>query len=114
MSQSPRSALRNEADSNGLSLGRMHRMDLPHSLFCHAYGMAIRTTVDLPEPLYAQLRHRAKLTGASIRSLIVNAIEQTYPQSLKGRHVTGPMIRGSGKRGPRYPTDENPHELILP
>jgi hypothetical protein len=75
--------------------------------------MAVRTTIDIPEPLHDRLRHRAERTGASIRSLIVHALEQTYPGAAKGRPVTGPLIRNSGKRGPQYPTDENPHDLVF-
>jgi hypothetical protein len=75
--------------------------------------MAVRTTVDIPEPLHDRLRRQADSTGASIRSLIVHAIEQTYPGPKKGRPVTGPLIRGRGKLGPRFPVDENPHDLVL-
>jgi hypothetical protein len=75
--------------------------------------MAVRTTVDIPQPLHDRLRRRAESSGASIRSLIVYAIEQTYPGPKKGRPVTGPLIHGNGKRGPLYPTDENPHDLIF-
>jgi hypothetical protein len=75
--------------------------------------MAVRTTVDIPEPLHDRLRRRAESTGVSIRSLIVSAIEQTYPGPAKGKYVTGPFIRGKGKRGPRYPKDENPHDLVF-
>jgi hypothetical protein len=75
--------------------------------------MAVRTTVDIPEPLHERLRHRAESTGTSIRSLIVRALEETYAEKGKGRRVTGPMVRGKGKLGPRFPTDENPHDLIF-
>lgn len=76
--------------------------------------MAVRTTVDIPEPLHQRLRHRAESTGVSIRSLIVRALEDTYTDKDKGRRVTGPMMRLRGKKGPRFPVDENPHDLILP
>jgi hypothetical protein len=75
--------------------------------------MAVRTTVDIPEPLHDRLRRRAESSGASIRSLIVHALEQTYPGQKKGRRVTGPLIRTTGKRGPNYPTDENPHDFVF-
>ena len=75
--------------------------------------MAVRTTVDIPEPLHEKLRHRAETSGTSVRSLIVQAIEQTYSEPRKGRFVTGPLIRGTGKRGPRFPTDENPQDLVF-
>jgi hypothetical protein len=76
--------------------------------------MAVRTTIDIPEPLHDRLRDRAERSGASICSLIVRAIEQTYPGSTKGRPVTGPLIRGAGKRGLLYPTDGNPHDVVFP
>jgi hypothetical protein len=77
--------------------------------------MPVRTTVEIPEPLHNLLRRRAAQSGTSIRSLIVQAIEQTYPEPKKGRgkRVTGPMIKGRGKRGPLYPVDENPHDLVF-
>lgn len=76
--------------------------------------MAVRTTVDIPEPLHHRLRRRAENSGTSIRSLIVRAIEQVYAEGNKGEPVTGPMVHISGKLGPRFPVDENPHDLILP
>jgi hypothetical protein len=75
--------------------------------------MPVRTTVDIPEPLHDRLRRRAESSGTSVRSLIVHALEQTYPGPKKGRQVTGPLIRGTGKRGPKYPTDENPHDFVF-
>jgi hypothetical protein len=75
--------------------------------------MAVRTTVDIPEPLHDRLRRRAENSGTSIRSLIVSAIEQAYAESGKKEPVTGPIVRGSGKLGPRFPQDENPHDLVF-
>ncbi len=75
--------------------------------------MAVRTTVDIPEALHDRLRHRAERSGASIRSLIVRALEETYADTGKKKKVTGPLIRTKGKLGPRFPVDENPHDLVL-
>jgi hypothetical protein len=75
--------------------------------------MPVRTTVDIPEPLHDALRHRAQQTGVSIRSLIIGAIEQTYQQRNTGAYVTGPLIQSKGKRGPAFPKDENPHDLVF-
>jgi len=75
--------------------------------------MAIRTTIDIPEPLHAQLKQTAARSGKSIRSLIITAVELTYVPPKKGKRVTGPMITGKGKLGPRYPMDETPHDLII-
>jgi hypothetical protein len=76
--------------------------------------MAVRTTVDIPEPLHGQLRDRAERSGTSIRSLIVQAIEQAYPEMNKsGEYVTRPLVPGPGKLGPAFPEDENPHDLVF-
>jgi hypothetical protein len=75
--------------------------------------MAVRTTVDIPEPLHDRLRHKAEQSGTSIRSLIVRAIEQVYRDTGKGEYVTGPLVSGPGKLGPAFPEDENPHDLAF-
>jgi hypothetical protein len=75
--------------------------------------MAIRTTVDIPEPLHERLRHRAERTGTSIRALVIRAIEQVYCETGKGSCVTGPLVVGPGRLGPDFPTDENPHDLVF-
>lgn len=76
--------------------------------------MAVRTTVDIPEPLHELLRRKAESSGTSVRSLIVRAIEESYAKSPRRQAVTGPLVRLSGKPGPRFPVDENPHDLIFP
>ena len=75
--------------------------------------MAVRTTVDIPEPLHDRLRQRAERSGRSIRSLIICAIQEVYNDSARSQYVTGPILSGSGALGPAFPTDENPHELVL-
>jgi hypothetical protein len=72
--------------------------------------MSVRTTVELPEPLHEALRRRAEESGASIDALILRTLEAAY----SNRSVTGPFITDGGDRGPLYPTEENPHDLILP
>jgi hypothetical protein len=76
--------------------------------------MAVRTTVDIPEPLYDRLRRRAARSGASIQSLIVRAIEQVYSEPKKGEYVTGPLVTGQGKLGPAFPENANPRDLAFP
>ena len=75
--------------------------------------MAMRTTVDIPEPLHEKLRHRAEKSGASIRSLIIGAIDQVYSDSANGEFLTGPLITGSGKLGESFPQDENAHDFVF-
>ncbi len=73
------------------------------------------TTIEIPEDLYEAIKRRAANEGVSMRSLIVGVLEEAYaePKGRKGRMVTGPMVRIKGKLGPRFPTDENPWDLIL-
>jgi hypothetical protein len=76
--------------------------------------MPVRTTVDLPDPLHDRLRNLAEKSGTSIRSLIVRAIEQTFPDTNKsGDRHSRPLIQGSGKLGPAFPEDENPHDVVF-
>jgi hypothetical protein len=81
----------------------------------HAYNavMAVRITVDIPEPLHDMLRHKASQSGSSIRALIIQAIEQTYGTRDKAAYMTGPPVTGKAKLGPSFPKDENPHELVF-
>ena len=74
--------------------------------------MAVRTTINIPEPLHEELRHRAQQSGTSIRALIIRAIEHAYGGPKEGEYVTGPMVHGRGKLGPAFPKDENPHDLV--
>jgi hypothetical protein len=48
-----------------------------------------------------------------MRTLIVQALEQTYAEPRKGKYVTVPLVRKTGKLGPRFPVDENPYDLVL-
>lgn len=77
-------------------------------------NVAVRTTADIPEPLHDRLRHRAEQSGASIRSLIVRAIEEVYREPKNGACVTGPLVAGTGRLGPAFPENENPHDLVFP
>jgi hypothetical protein len=75
--------------------------------------MPARTTIELPESLHERLKERSRSTGVSIRSLIVRAVEETYAEPVDGTPFPGPMISGTGNRGPLYPMDENPHDLVF-
>ena len=75
--------------------------------------MPARTIIELPVSLQARLKERSRVSGASIHSLVVRALEETYAEAPKKRKVTGPLICGTGKLGPRFPMDENPHDLVL-
>jgi hypothetical protein len=73
----------------------------------------IRTTVDVPEPLYDVLRSRAKQTGTSMRSLIVQALELTYAPEKKGARLTEPPVKGKGKLGPLGAGDVSVNDFLF-
>ena len=75
--------------------------------------MAVRTTVDIPELLHDEIRQRAHQSGTSMRLLIIRALEQSYGKTGKTQVVIGPIIPDRGTRGPLYPGDENPHDLVF-
>jgi hypothetical protein len=79
----------------------------------HNNVMAVRTTVDIPEPLHNRLRVRAEQAGTSVRALIVEALDDAYSEKHRGVYVTGPLVTGKGKLGPLFPVDENPHDLVF-
>jgi hypothetical protein len=69
----------------------------------------------IPDAVYERLRERAAHTGCSIESLVLDAVETAFPpKSKKKARLAGPLITDMGERGPLYPTDETPHDLILP
>ena len=42
---------------------------------------SVRTTVDIPAPLYRKLKQRAAVEGSSIRQLVISAVESVlHPQ----------------------------------
>jgi hypothetical protein len=76
-------------------------------------GMAVRTTVDVPETVYEALRSRAEQTGSSMRSLIIQAIELTYLPEKKGTVVKEPPVKGKGKLGPLGEGDANVNDFLF-
>ena len=81
---------------------------------CHTYGMNVRTTLDIPISLHREIKRRAQGTNRSMRQVILRFVEDGIHGPKKGRPVTGALITGKGKRGPLYPTDENPVDFMVP
>lgn len=63
--------------------------------------MSVRTTIDIPEQLHAELRERAASSGTSIRSLIINAIEQAYTTPRERASMS--PARSFARRGSSVP-----------
>ena len=53
----------------------------------------MRTTVDIPDPLYRRLKAKAAREGHSMKDLILRYIERNLHESLERRgRVTAPII----------------------
>ena len=77
--------------------------------------MSVRTTIDIPDDLHAELRRRAAAERTSIRSLVTTAIETSY-RPRPSRRVTGPLVGKPGRKGkpaPGSPDRENPYDVLF-
>ena len=58
----------------------------------------MRTTIDMPDPLYRRTKAVAALRGSSMKELIVHAVEREVstlkvPAKLKAKHVRLPLMK---------------------
>lgn len=60
----------------------------------------VRTTVDIPAPLYRRLKEQAAAQGCSVRELIVRGVEKVLHDTrrLESRRVQFPLIRSAGPK----------------
>lgn len=76
--------------------------------------MGVPITVDIPEHLHETLKSRAEALHTSVPELVIQAIQEVYPQPRKkGKMITGPFL-SVGELGPEFPADENPYDLVFP
>jgi len=73
---------------------------------------AIRTTVDIPAPIYRRLKQQAAHQGCSIRELVMHGIEQVLlqPQRPRRKRVNFPLIDSDGPKV--NVTNQRLYELI--
>jgi hypothetical protein len=61
----------------------------------------MRTTVDLPDPLFKRVKAEAALRGLKLRDFIRHSLEQALTgnsQKAKSRRVRLPLVQGDGER----------------
>ena len=71
----------------------------------------VRTTIDIPAPVYRRLKQQAAQQGCSVRELVTRGIDHVLlqPQRAEGRAVF-PLIRS---KGPKVSlTNKQLYELI--
>jgi hypothetical protein len=76
----------------------------------------MRTTVDIPDPIYRQLKSRAALQGCSVKQLILQGVETELSgesgQRNKAR-ISLPLIK-SRQPGRLRLTNKAINEILLP
>ena len=73
---------------------------------------AIRTTVDIPAPIYRKLKEQAAHQGCSVRDLLLSGAERVLlnPQRPRRRQVQFPLL---DSKGPKVNlTNQRLYELI--
>jgi len=73
---------------------------------------AIRTTVDIPAPIYRRLKEQAAQQGCSVRDLLLNGAERVLlnPRRPSRRPVRFPLL---DSKGPKVDlTNQRLYELI--
>ena len=73
---------------------------------------AIRTTVDIPAPIYRKLKEQAAHQGCSVRELLLSGAERVllHPQRPRRRRVQFPLL---DSKGPKVNlTNQRLYELI--
>lgn len=60
----------------------------------------VRTTVDIPAPVYRRLKEQAAHQGCSVRDLVTRGIDQVLlkPERPRERRVDFPLIRSKGPK----------------
>ena len=62
-------------------------------------GQTVRTTIDIPAPVYRRLKEQAARQGCSVRELVTRGIDSVLlkPERPKGR-IAFPMLRSKGPK----------------
>jgi plasmid stability protein len=59
----------------------------------------VRTTIDIPDPLYRELKVRAAQQGSTVKAIILRGVEKEMRGETEARtRVKLPLIRGKGTR----------------
>jgi hypothetical protein len=73
---------------------------------------SVRTTIDIPAPLYRQLKEQAAASGKSVRELVLTGVRAVVlePSRPRSRRVKFPLF---GSDGPKIDlTNEQIYELV--
>jgi hypothetical protein len=64
-------------------------------------GVTMRTTIDIPDPLYREVKARAALQGRTVKEIILSGVKKEMEAETPPRKRTrlqGAIIHGKGTR----------------
>lgn len=62
-------------------------------------GDFMRTTIDIPDPLYKELKARAARQGSTVKAIILRGVEKEMQDTApKKKRIQLPLIRGTATR----------------
>jgi hypothetical protein len=76
----------------------------------------MRTTVDIPDPIYRQLKSMAALRGCSVKRLILQSVETELNREagdVNKARISLPLIKAS-RPGRLRLSNQTIHEILLP
>jgi len=78
-------------------------------------SLTMRTTVDIPDPTYRQLKVKAAVRGCSVKELILRGVEAELNGKKRGKkgRVDLPLIK-SKRPGWLRLSNKTIHEILLP
>jgi hypothetical protein len=72
----------------------------------------MRTTIDIPDPLYRKLKAKAAENGCSMKELILRGVEEGFNRERpKRRRIKLPILK-SRRPGSLHITNEEIYEII--
>jgi len=75
----------------------------------------VRTTVDIPDPIYRQLKSKAALRGCSVKELILRGVEaELHGDSARARNRVRLPVIPSKRPGWLKLTNQQVNEILLP
>ena len=75
--------------------------------------MSVQITIEIPDEVDRELRHRAAATNTSIQALVIGAIKDSL-RPRPSRPVTGPLVgKKGGKPAVGSPDRENPYDVLF-
>lgn len=72
----------------------------------------MRTTIDLPDPVYRKLKARAAMEGASVKEVLLRIVRRELSQPARQHRTSFPLIRGKETRRLNL-TNEQIDEILL-